>query len=290
MRVVDLGLGAEGYKERFANGSRSTLHATLTKSLGRHTREIVRYHAVQAVKSAPKVESAVRAVLACAARTRREFKKIGVWGFAHLAAKRVASLINSREEVAFYRWMGDHAAQEHEVSLDGLRLQPIELETLAVAAMCYENEEDTLNYLLHSARRLHPRTGQGFALCDRDGKPVHFCWISDFEGFEMKEWTTRLSAPSQTAAMIFDCWTPQSKRGRGYRGIALALAARHISKSSKEPWTFSAIPSHSPGKGIERAGFERKYSMTCKKTLAWRRLSKVVFEGSASTMEAQASS
>ena len=29
MRVVDLGLGAEGYKERFSNGTRATLHAGL---------------------------------------------------------------------------------------------------------------------------------------------------------------------------------------------------------------------------------------------------------------------
>ena len=36
MEVVDLGLGAEGYKERFGNSTRQTLHVTLTRSWPRH--------------------------------------------------------------------------------------------------------------------------------------------------------------------------------------------------------------------------------------------------------------
>jgi CelD/BcsL family acetyltransferase involved in cellulose biosynthesis len=63
MRVVDLGLGAEGYKERFGNRTRQTLYATVTRSWRRHAREVVRYRAASLVKRSPKVESAVRAVL-----------------------------------------------------------------------------------------------------------------------------------------------------------------------------------------------------------------------------------
>jgi CelD/BcsL family acetyltransferase involved in cellulose biosynthesis len=40
LNVVDLGLGAEGYKERFGNSTRQTLYATATKSWGLHLREI----------------------------------------------------------------------------------------------------------------------------------------------------------------------------------------------------------------------------------------------------------
>jgi hypothetical protein len=161
---------------------------------------------------------------------------------------------------------------------------------LAVAAMSYENEEDTLRYILRASGRLQLKTGLGFTLIDADSTPVCFCWIADFEGFEMKELKTRLSAPSQNAAMIFDVWTPQSKRRRGYLGIALSMAARYVSKSGKEPWIFSEVANHSSRRGIERAGFERKYSMVCKKTLAWQRVSKVPFDGPASSMEAQAGS
>jgi CelD/BcsL family acetyltransferase involved in cellulose biosynthesis len=64
MRVVDLGVGAEGYKERFGNSTRQTLYVTVTKSWRRHMREIVRYRAASVLKRSPKIESALRRVLA----------------------------------------------------------------------------------------------------------------------------------------------------------------------------------------------------------------------------------
>jgi CelD/BcsL family acetyltransferase involved in cellulose biosynthesis len=63
MNVVDLGLGAEGYKERFGNNTRQTLHVTVTASWSRHLREVVRYQASSALKRSPKIESAIRRVL-----------------------------------------------------------------------------------------------------------------------------------------------------------------------------------------------------------------------------------
>jgi len=63
MNVVDLGLGAEGYKERFGNSTRTTVDLTMTKSWSRHLREIVRYRAASALKRSPKVEAVVRRLL-----------------------------------------------------------------------------------------------------------------------------------------------------------------------------------------------------------------------------------
>jgi CelD/BcsL family acetyltransferase involved in cellulose biosynthesis len=63
MDVVDLGLGAEGYKERFGNATRQTLYVTVTRSWARYLQEIVRYRAADALKQAPKVESVVRGFL-----------------------------------------------------------------------------------------------------------------------------------------------------------------------------------------------------------------------------------
>jgi CelD/BcsL family acetyltransferase involved in cellulose biosynthesis len=60
---VDLGLGAEGYKERFATGIRQTLHVTIAASPARHFKEIVRYHAASAIKSSPPLEHYVRRLL-----------------------------------------------------------------------------------------------------------------------------------------------------------------------------------------------------------------------------------
>ncbi len=60
LRRVDLGLGAEAYKEWFANSTRQTLHATLTTSPLRHIREMARYRIATEVKRYPKLEAAIR--------------------------------------------------------------------------------------------------------------------------------------------------------------------------------------------------------------------------------------
>lgn len=57
---LDLGLGEEGYKERFATGYRPTLHATITNSQAVRFRETMRYHAASAVKASPRLEHWVR--------------------------------------------------------------------------------------------------------------------------------------------------------------------------------------------------------------------------------------
>jgi CelD/BcsL family acetyltransferase involved in cellulose biosynthesis len=63
IEIVDLGLGAEGYKERFGNSSRETLHITLSNSWTRHLREVARYRTVTTLKTSPKIESALRRLL-----------------------------------------------------------------------------------------------------------------------------------------------------------------------------------------------------------------------------------
>jgi CelD/BcsL family acetyltransferase involved in cellulose biosynthesis len=63
MKVVDLGLGAEGYKERFGNSTRQTLYVTATRSWSRHLLGILRYHTASLLKRSPMVEFAVRRAL-----------------------------------------------------------------------------------------------------------------------------------------------------------------------------------------------------------------------------------
>jgi CelD/BcsL family acetyltransferase involved in cellulose biosynthesis len=60
INLLDLGLGEEDYKERFATGHRLTLHATITNSQAVLLRETVRYHAASAVKASPRLEHWVR--------------------------------------------------------------------------------------------------------------------------------------------------------------------------------------------------------------------------------------
>jgi CelD/BcsL family acetyltransferase involved in cellulose biosynthesis len=56
IELIDLGLGAEGYKERFATGVRQTLLLTATTSAAVFGREALRYHAATAIKSVPRLE------------------------------------------------------------------------------------------------------------------------------------------------------------------------------------------------------------------------------------------
>jgi CelD/BcsL family acetyltransferase involved in cellulose biosynthesis len=60
LRLLDLGLGTEGYKEWFANSTRQTLHATLATSRLRHWREMARYRIATKVKRFPKLDAAIR--------------------------------------------------------------------------------------------------------------------------------------------------------------------------------------------------------------------------------------
>ena len=78
MKVVDLGLGAEGYKERFANGNRQTLYALTTRSWRRHLQGIARHRTVSVIRRAPKIEGFLRLVLGRPSTgdpSRREVKK-----------------------------------------------------------------------------------------------------------------------------------------------------------------------------------------------------------------------
>jgi len=64
LRIVDLGLGAEEYKERFANQTRKTLYITLRSSVTKHVREIVRYRAAELIKKSPRLEAGIRNTVA----------------------------------------------------------------------------------------------------------------------------------------------------------------------------------------------------------------------------------
>jgi CelD/BcsL family acetyltransferase involved in cellulose biosynthesis len=63
MRRVDLGLGDEEYKQRFATAYFETAYVTVTSSLPHHVSQRLRYHAATAIKSVPRLEHCVRWML-----------------------------------------------------------------------------------------------------------------------------------------------------------------------------------------------------------------------------------
>jgi CelD/BcsL family acetyltransferase involved in cellulose biosynthesis len=64
LRLADLGLGAEAYKEWFANDTRQTLYASLTTSSLRYVRQVARYRVATEIMRFPKLEAAIRSARA----------------------------------------------------------------------------------------------------------------------------------------------------------------------------------------------------------------------------------
>jgi CelD/BcsL family acetyltransferase involved in cellulose biosynthesis len=60
---VDLGLGGEHHKQRWATGTRETLNLTLSRSTITYLKVAARYHAAAAIKTSPRLEHYVRRVL-----------------------------------------------------------------------------------------------------------------------------------------------------------------------------------------------------------------------------------
>jgi CelD/BcsL family acetyltransferase involved in cellulose biosynthesis len=256
VQLVDLGLGAEDYKERFANRTRETLHVTLQTSVARHLGTIARYRVATMVRTSPGLETGVRSVAARLQRARKRVRERGLAEALFWFAARLRGFFWSQTEVFFYEWGGParSAAGEWE-------LQPLDLNRLAAAAAQYVEDDLTLAYLVRSAQRLRARNEEGFILTDARGTPVHFAWTTSFSGFFLAELNAKVESPSAEAVLLFDCWTPVAARGHGHYCHAIGLIADRVRGAGKTPWIFSAATNTSSVRGIEKAGFRRRYSL-----------------------------
>lgn len=265
--VVDLGLGGEGYKERFANQTRETLHVTLQTAARGHFREMLRYHAATFIKASPKMEAAVRWLFSRVGRLKNRVRQQGAAQTLAWLARRGHDRFWGHIEVFFYESAGSVRHDEGE-----LQLRPIDLNQLAWAAMEHVQDDETLKYLLRCAQRLSSKHSEGFALVDGAGRFLHFAWATAFEGFFLSELSTKVSSPSPDCLMLFDCWTPAAARGRGYYGHAIELIADRLNARGKRAWIFSAASNKSSVRGIEKAGFRQRYSLVGQKALWWQRV------------------
>lgn len=263
-KLVDLGLGAEEYKDRFSNQTRRTLCVTLHRSAARHYREIVRYGAAAAVNAVPRAEPVARKMRAGWRTIREKRQNAGLAATCAWMAGRLRQRFWSREEVFFYEWDGADTAK--------FELRPLDLDLLAEAAVRYVNDEDTLSYLLRAAARLRRGQAEGFALVGDDGDVAHFAWVTEFDGFFLSELNAKVTAPAPDCVMLFDCWTPVEKRGHGYYGRALSQIAGRMLAKGKKPWIFGAAGNEASIRGLEKAGFQRRYSLARRRILGWQRV------------------
>jgi CelD/BcsL family acetyltransferase involved in cellulose biosynthesis len=269
VETVDLGLGGEAYKEVLANAFRRTMYATLHRSLGKHWKEMARYRAATAISSWPWAERKVRSLRSKSDALKRRLREDGARSTLGWALSQMRRWIFLREEVFFFEgetgrgaFKGQNDVINEQVDVkDRASLRPISYELLADAAMRSDDDEQTLQYLLRSANRLREGKAGGFVLMDTQGVPLHFAWVAEFAGFFLPELNARLEAPSPDAALLFDCWTPVAERSRGHYGRAIALIAEKVRSAGKRPWIFSMANNTASVRGIEKAGFERRYSL-----------------------------
>lgn len=269
-KTVDLGLGAEEYKDRFSNESRETLCVTLQTSAVQHYREVGRYYLSAGVKAWPSAERAVRSALARGRAFQQRFQRLGVRQGCVWVVKRAQSAIVARDEVFFYELSSPSPKL---LKSDGVFLKKIDLKTLAVAAMQNADDEGTLAYLLRCADRLRREPDTlGFALANDAGELLHFTWAGPFESFHWSELDSGLPAPAPGSVILFDSWTPVSQRGRGYYAPTLGLVVASIRQEGKRAWGFSASTNTSSVRGLEKAGFQRGFSVFRYRMLWWQKL------------------
>jgi CelD/BcsL family acetyltransferase involved in cellulose biosynthesis len=267
IKVVDLGLGAEDYKNRFSNQTRETLYVELNASPARHWRSVFRYHAVEMVSASRKAEAAARAMRYGWRNIRQRIRQEGTGAWLLRLGRRLRDLLWSEVEVFFYEWRSSAT-----VEAKALRLQTLGLSELASATLQYAGDDATIAYLLRAVDRLREENAQGFGLIEQGGTYVHFAWVTAFDGFFLSELGARVNAPSPDSVMLFDCWTPPAERGHGYYGQAIALVARRMQEKGKKPWIFSAAANDASVRGLARAGFQRRYSLICQRVLWWQRV------------------
>ena len=260
MQLIDLGLGAEGYKERFATGRRQTLQVTATISTPLLVKEVLRYHAATTIRLAPKLERWVRTLRENVTANRKRLREEGLIALMRSLLTRAKRVAYSREEFRFFQWNGSTSDRDR-TQTGSLPLHALDFDLLALAAMRYVDDPPTLNYLLRAADRLRSTEWGGFAVLDGDGVPVQFCWTAEFEGFTMPEADHQLHAPSPNSAILFDWWNASSMNDRSGCAIALRMLAQQLHASGRSAWTYITAHGEFACPELESVGFVQKFSL-----------------------------
>ena len=251
---VDLGLGAEGYKERVTRDGRQTLHFTMTTSNLALWKERVRYRTSGAVRSVPHLEDGIRSSLAYMASLRKRLRAEGLQG--------LGSFLFSSSEIVFLQWQQDEFKIDKNLTSGPNLVRPLDLRLLATTATQYSDDANTAAYLLRAAKRLELKRSQGFALVSPEGAPLHLCWAASSHDFEVAGLERPVHLLPADSVLIFDCWTPREIRRHGHCSNALSLLSAQLNTAGKLAWTFAAESNSDALAAAERAGFVRNLSLT----------------------------
>jgi CelD/BcsL family acetyltransferase involved in cellulose biosynthesis len=271
VRWLDLGLGDEPYKDRFANDVRQTRYVHLSRGFQKHVGAVVRQMLSRTAERSPELGSKLRrARLFCQTATSR-VQEAGVVASAGYAIRKAVRSVASLDEVLLFEapeFQGrGFPAQGFLTQQDSpVELLPLTWEHLVEASISNAGDRATLRYLMRCARRLRTPAAlgdhvRGFLLQDEAGRPVHFLWIDNYNGFRLAEIGYRLDPSDPNAVMIFDCWTPTADRGRGHYATAIGQAAANLHDEGKAAWIFSGAKNAPSLRGIDKAGFVYRFSL-----------------------------
>jgi len=261
---LDMGLGSEAYKAKFANVTRRTMYVTLHRSLRKHWQEIVRYRMAAAVTAWPRAGQLARALRETLRAAKRCAKESSLRKALGGLLSSFTARIFSREEFFFFE--SDFVVSP---KVETTSLRAINYDVLADATMSY-SEDETSQYLLRSAARLRRGNAEGFALMDADGTPLHFVWATEFDRFFSAELKATVDAPSANCVILFDCWTPAALRGRGHCRQTVGLVAQLLRERGKKPWIFCAKKNACLLRRLAKSGFQKRFSLVCWRILGWQ--------------------
>lgn len=248
MRVVDLGLGDEAYKQQYVQNGRRTLYFVSSRSRLRLAREVCCYRAARFVKRFPRAESAIRSAIHQSSVLRA---RVAQHGLISQVYRHLAQLVRPAKLVFL---------EAESVSLQSLRsltVQPLSTKLLARAAMNHCEDSECLDYVRRSAARL--KTGaDAFTVVGGDGSPVHICWAVPFE---------RLSAPligceSGDAVLLVNSWTSPEKSENSEQYSALISA--QLPRLGRRPWVCAE---EKVAPRFEGVGFVRRFSRASRRPL-----------------------
>ncbi len=275
LQRLDLGLGDEAYKDRYANASCPTSYVQLSRSRLAYGRNVVRYWSSRSIQRSPAAEGAFRRGRDISRGVRTRIRNTGLGQILSHAFRRASTYIRSSDEVLLFE-----APRIDTASAPDLRLTPLDWQQIADIAMDSYDDPETLQYLMRCATRLRSGSTSGFVLLQPKAPARHILWIAPYDGFYLSEIKDKLEPSDPAAAMIFDCWTPSSHRGRGYYADALRLAAVQLQREQKVAWVFSSAGNHNSLGGILKAGFIHRFSLVRRSWLTRARVNRKPARGS----------
>lgn len=266
IHTLDMGLGDESYKERYATTGRRSLYVTASQSRTRLAREFCRYTAAKLVSKSPLVAAQVRKLRARFTAARVRFAERGILASAAYYSSRAVKTLFDDDEIIFFDWPRAGFLSNRLPENDSeVQLRSLSINLLAAAAMQYETDAATQDYLFRAAARLRSAESEGYALVTAEKIPVSIWWVAPFEGFRIPRLSQALKEPAPGAVLIFDAWTPASQCGSEYGWRAAGRLADFLQSSGRRAWTFSADSCAAPE--LERVGFVPRFSLQQKRRL-----------------------